>query len=399
MRRDTNRFSAKIARDLQQRLTAEAEGATVPVIIRYRDGVGKRLPKAPGLRVTHVFHVMPVIAADLPVKQMYRLVADDSVERVWLDFRVRASLDRSGAAIALPQAWQSGLTGKGVSIAIVDTGIDPDHPDFDDRVTVARNCMKGPTLTRPSASEATDRSAADGNGHGTHVAGIAAGSGTASEGLYRGVAPGATLLIAKVLDDDGSGDASDVIAGLEWAYSKGAQIACLSLGGNDTGDGTDALSVACDEFVERGMILCVAAGNAGPAAYTVGPPACARQVLAIGAVDATHQADGTVPVASFSSRGPTSDRRNKPDLVFPGVAIASCRAAGGGMGDPVSDFPDYYVRASGTSMAAPFAAGACALLLEAVPEATPNQIRKALCESAAGLGEDANTQGAGLACL
>jgi len=384
MRRNADRYSAKIARDLQQQLTEAGQEATVPVIIRYRDGVGRRLPKAPGMTVTHVFRVMPVLSANLPAKQLERLVADDAVERVWLDFRVHATLDRAGPAIHLAQVWATGLTGQGVSVAIVDTGIDPDHPDFGDRVSAASNCMKRLLPTQPSSGSSADRSARDGNGHGTHVAGVAAGSGSASNGLYRGVAPRATLLVAKVLDDSGAGDASDVIAGLEWAYTQGAQVACLSLGGDEAGDGTDALSLACDEFVEKGMIVCVAAGNAGPEPYTVGPPACGRQVLAIGAADVTRVSEG-ISVAPFSSRGPTTDRRTKPDLVLPGVSIASCRASGTDAGEPVSDFPDYYVRASGTSMAAPFAAGACALLLEAVPEATPNQIRRALCESATSL--------------
>jgi serine protease AprX len=229
------------------------------------------------------------------------------------------------------------------------------------------------------------------------VAGIAAGDGTASKGLYRGVAPEASLLVAKVLTDDGGGDASDVIAGLEWALENGAQVACLSLGGSQAGDGTDALSVTCDELAEQGLVICVAAGNAGPRSYTVGPPGCAREVITVGAADTTHADQGAITVATFSSRGPTTDKRVKPDLLFPGVAIAACRAAAGDMGDPVSDFPEHYVRASGSSMAAPFAAGAAALILQAHPEATPRQVREMLCAAAGDLGEDANAQGSGLA--
>jgi len=104
MRRNANRYSAKIARDLQQRLAEGEQEAAVPVIIRYRDGSGRRLPKAPGMAITHVFRVMPVVSATIPVKQVERLIADDAVERVWLDFRVHFTLDRAGPAIHLAQA-------------------------------------------------------------------------------------------------------------------------------------------------------------------------------------------------------------------------------------------------------------------------------------------------------
>jgi serine protease AprX len=278
----------------------------------------------------------------------------------------------------------------------LDTGIDPEHPDFGNRIVAAANCLKSPGAGQPDPRDEYDRSALDGNGHGTHVAGIAAGNGAASDGRYRGVAPEASLLVAKVLDDSGAGEASDVIAGLEWAFDKGAQVACLSLGGDEAGDGTDALSTACDEFVERGLLICVAAGNAGPQPYTVGPPGCARQVIAVGAADLGRSGTGIVTVAGFSSRGPTSDKRTKPDILFPGVGIASCRALQGHMGDPVGGHAEHYVRASGTSMAAPFAAGTCALLLQRNPENTPNQVRDMLCAGARTLSEDANAQGSGL---
>jgi len=396
MRHQRGSHSPKIARDLESRLAGVSDDETVPVIIRYREGATARLPKAPEMQVTHLYRVFPAIAARLPARQVQRLAADDVVERLWLDFRVRAFLDKAVPAIGGPTAWEAGFTGKGVTVAVLDTGIDTEHPDFGDRIVAASNWLKSPGQGDSGLWGSRDRSATDGNGHGTHIAGIVGGDGAASDGRYRGVAPEASLLVGKVLYDDGSGDASDVIAGLEWAYSKGAQVACLSLGGADAGDGTDALSVACDELVERGLIICVAAGNAGPRAYTIGPPGCARQVITVGAADLSRGADGAIVVATFSSRGPTSDRRVKPDLVFPGVGIVSCRASSGSMGDPVAEAGEFYARASGTSMAAPFAAGACALLLQASPEATPNQVRENLCGAASALGEDANARGSGL---
>jgi serine protease AprX len=162
----------------------------------------------------------------------------------------------------------------------------------------------------------------------------------------------------------------------------------MSLGGDGTCDGTDALSVTCDAAVERGVVMCVAAGNSGPGPNSVGSPGCAKNVVTIGATDREDQ------VASFSSRGPTSDGRAKPDVCFPGVNIVSCRAAGTTLGTP---FNDLYTVASGTSMATPHASGACALLLQAKAGLSPEQVKDLLMNTAKSLGLDANSQGKGRA--
>jgi len=389
--------SSKIGHDLRQHLVSAADESTVPVIIRYRPGASPKVPKGAGVRLRHTFHLLPAVAAQMPAGHITAVAEDDAVERIWLDFRVHALLDVAVPSIGADVVWKAGLSGRGVRIAIIDTGIDPDHPDFADRVSAAVSLVDTVTYRPHSHRRRLTRSTVDGNGHGTHVAGIAAGNGSASGGRFRGVAPEAELLVAKVLADDGSGDASDVIAGLEWALDQGAQVACLSLGGSQAGDGTDALSTLCDELAEMGLVICVAAGNSGPAPATIGPPGCAREVITVGAAEVTADSAIAPRVAEFSSRGPTTDGRVKPDLLFPGVGIASCRAANGTMGDPVADFPQYYVRASGSSMAAPFAAGAAALILEAHPGATPREVRQALCSSARNLQADPNAQGSGLA--
>ena len=151
---------------------------------------------------------------------------------------------------------------------------------------------------------------------------------------------------------------------------------------------TDALSVLCDAAVAQGVVLCVAAGNAGPGASTVGSPGCAKTVITVGATTKSDQ------VASFSSRGPTSDGRIKPDVCFPGANIVACRASGTSMGTPINA---WYTSASGTSMATPHATGACALLLQAKPGLSPQQIKDTLMNTAKDLGLDANTQGKGRA--
>jgi serine protease AprX len=181
---------------------------------------------------------------------------------------------------------------------------------------------------------------------------------------------------------------SGVMAGVEWAVDRGVQVINMSLGGSGSSDGTDALSQTCNVAVSRGIVVCVAAGNEGPMARTVGSPGAATDVITIGATD---RRDG---VASFSSRGPTRDGRTKPDLCFPGVDIVSARAAGTTMGSPLGD---HYTAGSGTSMATPHAAGLAALLLQARMGSSPAQIKKALMETALDLGVDANAQGTGRA--
>jgi serine protease AprX len=177
------------------------------------------------------------------------------------------------------------------------------------------------------------------------------------------------------------------MAGIEWAVDQGVHVINLSLGSDGACDGTDALSTLCDEAVrQHGVVLCAAAGNAGPGASTVGSPGCARWVVTIGAV---NDADG---VTNFSSRGPTSDGRVKPDLVFPGAGIVAAQADGTALGSIVAPG---YIRLSGTSMATPHAAGSVALLLQAKPELTPNQVKWALLVAALELGTDPNAQGSG----
>mgnify|MGYP000029330414 CR=1 FL=1 len=300
------------------------------------------------------------------------LAARPDVEMIWLDEEVHTLLDVSVPLIQTPPVWAEGFTGKGVVVGVVDTGIDHTHPDVAGRIKASKDF--------------TGEGDIDNNGHGTHVAGIIGGTGAASQNKFRGVAYECDFVIAKVLRGNGGGLMSDVIAGLEFCLDNGAQVINLSLGGGSANDGTDAVSVACDNAVDAGAVLCVAAGNSGPGAKTVGSPACARKVITIGATD---KQDG---IANYSSRGPTSDGRVKPDVCFPGSSITAARAKNTAMGIPLNDF---YTTASGTSMATPHAAGTCALLLQKVPSLKPAEIKTAFAAHTKNLGLDENTQGKG----
>lgn len=362
----------KVDSNLQTQINVLAAQESIPVIVRHHG----EMFFSQAIGEVQSYSLINAKAMQLRLSDIDGLSEDDSVEYIWADLPVHTCLDLSVPAIGAPQVWSAGYQGAGVKLAIVDTGIDPNHPDFAGRITARKSFVSG---------EDED----DHNGHGTHVASIAAGSGAASEGKFRGVAPEASLYIAKVLNRHGGGSMSTVMAGIEWAVEQGAQVINLSLGSSGSCDGTDALSTLCDAAVEqRGVVLCVAAGNDGPEPSTVGAPGCARLVITIGAVDDNDR------VTDFSSRGPTADGRVKPDILFPGQWITAAQAAGTQAGDVVSPG---YVALRGTSMATPHAAGATCLLLQAKPELTPGEIKGALLETARDLNVPANDQGAGRA--
>ncbi|MCF2530369.1 S8 family serine peptidase [Yinghuangia soli] len=301
------------------------------------------------------------------------------VARIWLDARVRATLDRSVAQVGAPQAWQAGFTGTGVTTAILDTGIDAAHPDLDDAIAEAVDFSDSPTGT------------ADLYGHGTHVASIITGDGSAAQGKYKGVAPDTRLVIGKVLGDDGRGEESDIIAGMEWAAAR-AKVVNMSLGSDYPTDGTDPMSLAVNALSgSTGSLFVISAGNAGQwGDSSIGSPGAADAALTVGAVDADDR------VAPFSSRGPRfGDRAFKPEISAPGVEIAAARASGTSMGHPVDE---NYTRASGTSMAAPHVAGAAAILAQRHPDWTGQQLKGALVAASTVVPDD-NVWGQGVGRL
>lgn len=297
--------------------------------------------------------------------------ATSGIARIWLDGVRKASLDRSTGRIGAPAAWARSFDGTGVKIAVVDTGIDATHPDLAGRVTAERNFSASP--------DAEDR-----DGHGTHVASTAAGTG-AKDARFKGVAPGAQLINAKVLDDQGVGDDSGIIAGVDWAVAQGADVISMSLGGLDT-PGIDPLEAQVNKVsAEKGVLFTIAAGNSGPGQGTVASPGSADAALTVGAVD-----DDDL-IADFSSVGPrTGDKAVKPDITAPGVSITAAAAAGVEGQDPSG-----YQSLSGTSMATPHVAGAAAILKQKNPTWTGARIKAALTGSAEGGSHSVFQQGAG----
>ncbi|MFI1016580.1 S8 family peptidase [Streptomyces sp. NPDC020965] len=303
--------------------------------------------------------------------------AAPGLDRIWLDGIREASLDRTVKQIGAPAAWAEGYDGTGVRIAVLDTGVDETHPELRGREEAERNFSDAP--------DTKDR-----NGHGTHVASIAAGTGAGAAGAYRGVAPGARVLDGKVLNDDGYGDDSGILAGIDWAVAQNADIVNLSLGGRDR-PGIDPLEEAVNRVsAEHGTLFAVAAGNGGPESGTIDSPGSADAALTVGAVDKSDV------ISVRSGRGPrVGDGAAKPDVTAPGVAVTAASAPGSKIAERVGEKPPGYVTISGTSMATPHVAGAAALLKQRHPAWTGAQLKAVLAASARPGGAGVFAEGSG----
>ncbi|MFD8890662.1 S8 family serine peptidase [Streptomyces sp. NPDC059566] len=278
------------------------------------------------------------------------------LKKLWLDGKVQANLERSTKQVAATAAWAAGYDGKGTKVAVLDTGTDLDHPDLAGRVSASKNFTDSDTD-------------ADRQGHGTHTISTVGGSGAASGGAKKGVAPGAELLSGKVLNDGGYGLDSWIIAGMEWAVEAKADVVSMSLGDPSQTACDDPLAAAAERLSQQGPLFVIAAGNSGPGNNTVSSPGCAPSVLTVGAVDR----DDTT--AAFSSRGPAGLRHTlKPEIAAPGVGISAAAAGGRGV--------YAYQSMSGTSMATPHVAGAAAVVKQRHPDWTGQQIKAALVGSA-----------------
>ncbi|MFY1669249.1 S8 family serine peptidase [Plantactinospora sp. WMMB334] len=289
---------------------------------------------------------------------------------VWLDGLRHPALAESVPQVGAPTAWAAGFDGSGVTVAVLDTGIDETHPDLAGQVTGRHNFTDDVEDDR------------DVVGHGTHVASTVAGTGAAR---FTGVAPGARLLDGKVCAAGGCAE-SAIIAGMAWAAESGARVVNMSLTGMDA-PGVDPVEQAVAELTEaHGTLFVVAAGNV-PGASTVGSPATADAALAVGAVSKSDR------LAGFSSQGPRlGDGAIKPDLTAPGLDIVAARSTDSG-----TDVPEGGgISMSGTSMAAPHVAGAAAILAQRRPELPAATLKAALMAAARPDPElDVFAQGAG----
>ncbi len=357
----------------------DASTKELPLIVRQEAGLAKgtALKSIGSVALKHPKGTNFLQTLGAQAKSLRANTAGTASALVRLDRRVRVTqsrMDRNLTQVSAPQAWESGHTGKGVKVAVLDTGADFTHPDLAGQVSEQADF----TVAGGDAS--------DGHGHGTHVATTIAGTGAAARGERKGVAPEAKLVIGKVLDDHGFGEESDIIAGMEWAAAR-AKVVNMSLGGWEPSDGTDPMSQALNALTaQHGTLFVVASGNDGPDA--ISSPAAATEALTVGAVD------GNDRLAWFSSHGPViNTRAAKPELVAPGVDIVAGRAAGTSLGRLVDD---KYTALSGTSMATPHVAGGAAILAQRYPDWTPAQLKSALVGAVDPLrGNDTYVSGSG----
>ena len=318
------------------------------------------------------------IAGKVDIDLVPKIVELPGVVFVELDGRLEIQMNDVNEVHDVTQVWQdTGYTGSGSVVAIIDTGIDSAHVGLDD--IDDDNSTNDPKViafydpvNTPELTNGTEVKAYDDQGHGTHCAGITAGTG-APDYLYKGVAPMAQLVGVKVLDEGGSGSFATVMAGMEWTVEKrhifNIRAASMSLGGPGaiewTSSEEESVNRMGNEMMREGVALFIAAGNsAGPA--TIGTPGSAEDVITVGSLDKN------TAIAVYSSQGPTEEGRVKPNIAFVGSNVMA---------------PDYntgngYTGKSGTSMATPGAAGLAALMYQANPDLSPFDIRNIMQETA-----------------
>jgi serine protease AprX len=384
-----DRDGNKIFDDLDGAYATTLPGERLPVIVSFvddtatADGLDLVAGVAPGAPVRRAFSIIPAYAGDLSRDEAQRVAALDRVRQIELDRDGTPELDTATDVMGADAVADGmGITGDldgdpelvttaDVGIAVLDTGIDDRHLDLADKLVAWHDFG----TSRPDPY--------DPNSHGTHVASIAAGWGRANPD-FRGVAPGASLIGLKI--DGGGNTTSNTIAAYEWAVEHrdefNIRVATISFGFGIATDGTTALERAVDRAWDAGIVCTKSTGNSGPGRSTMTVPAAARGILAIGSLLdpwGAESSTGTPPatkhgftLSEWSSRGPTTDGRIKPDLVAPGEAIraANHNTIGG------------YTVKSGTSMAAPFAAGTAALMIAADPSLEPDHVRDILFATA-----------------
>jgi subtilisin family serine protease len=394
--------------------------AVARVLIEARPGadLGPLLARA-GARVARRLRTLDVWVADLPDGSLAAIEASPAVRRVRPDRPVTATMARTTATIGA--AWVRdalGYDGTGVAVAIVDSGVTSWHDDLTGTPRAGAAAGGGQRISRFVDFVNGLTSAYDDFGHGTHVAGIVAGNGYDSNGQRAGVAPGASLVVLKVLDAEGHGRVSDVIAAIDYAIehraSLGIRVLNLSVAAAVRESyRTDPLTLAARRAVEAGLVVVTSAGNQGTgpgggAQYGgIAAPGNAPWVITVGASSHRGTPDRADDiVARFSSRGPTAiDYAAKPDLVAPGVGLESLSDPGSTLylAHPGWRLPGAiptwylpYLSLTGSSMAAPVVAGTAALMLQANPALTPNAVKAILEYTAeARPGDDALTEGAG----
>jgi serine protease AprX len=396
-------FGPELSTMLAHAKRGSAKGQMVRVIVQY-----KQVPSAAhyatmqgrGGHLHTRLHMIKGASFTIPVSALPILEADPEIASVTIDHPMNAADETTDQAIGATSAWNSGFNGAGVTVAVIDSGVNDNHPDLQgpngSRVLYHQDFTGTPTTNSSSAQY-------DLYGHGTHVAGIIGGNGALSGGQYQGVAPGVTFVDLRALDQNGAGSDSTVIAAIQAAISLQStyniRVINLSLGrGIGESYTQDPLCQAVEQAWQSGIMVVVAAGNYGRLSIngsngfgTITAPGNDPYVLTVGATKSNGSASPNAETkASYSSKGPTTyDHVVKPDIMAPGNDIVSLAALGATLeaGYPQelvtgTDGKNDYFKLSGTSMATPAVVGAVALMLQEQPTLTPDQMKARLMKTA-----------------
>ncbi|TFG11800.1 hypothetical protein EU537_11380 [Candidatus Thorarchaeota archaeon] len=407
---------------LRDMISSSESNELMPVLVQFEQGFDyadrvhlfKNLQE-PEMVVRNVFKTIPVVSlyADSDaVEMLSRLEAVialdiDPVRSIGQPRGDFQSAQSTGTGYTHPDGilgaddlWEQGYNGTGTKVAIIDSGVMSDHPDLEGKIVGFYDLIDEEHDMDPS--DGID--AYDDNGHGTACAWLVSGTGDGNGGDYKGMAPGADLLIVKALDSTGSGDDSVIAEGIEFAVEQDADVISLSLGGawNDDQFIIEPSILAVREAVDAGVVVTIAAGNSGPAPITITSPAVVDEAIAVGS------SSGDTGIISFSSRGPVyrpfsepGGYYAKPDLVAPGDQIISALSD---QANP-AEYPRYnstqwpaaYTIWSGTSASCPQIAGLAALLIDKHPGITALEIKAFLMAGSTDLNSDPMTEGYGIA--
>ncbi len=330
-----------------------------------------------GFQTQFRYWLIDSIAGTVELGRIHDLLELPGVVFIELDGILEIQMEDVVPAHGVDLVWlDTGYTGAGVTMAIIDTGIDANHSGLDDldddnSTNDTKVIAFYDAVNNPGARNGTEIFPYDDNGHGTHCAGITAGTG-APTFQHVGVAPHANLVGVKVLSGSGSGSFAQVMAGMEWTVEKrhefNIRAASMSLGGPGPIEWTSAeeesVNRMANEMMRAGVALFIAAGNSAGSA-TIGTPGSAEDVITVGALDKD------TAIAVYSSQGPTEEGRIKPNLAFVGSSVNA----------PDANTGDGYVALSGTSMATPGAAGVGVLMFQANPDLSPFDIRNIMQET------------------
>ncbi len=340
---------------------------------------------------------LPIIDAyvvEIPKEYIYNLKNIKGIKGVYNNTHITAQMNNARKTIKWDSAKKQGLNGRGIGIAILDTGISP----IEDLIKPNNRLI----FFKDFVNE--DTQPYDDNGHGTHVAGIIAGNGINSNGRYCGIAPESNIIGIKILDTNGKGNTSQVLAGIQWIVDNknkyNIRIANLSIGSSESSS-LDPLVKAVNAAWDSGIVMTIAAGNNGPRNFTITSPGISKKVITVGSSDDEETVTiwGTSQ-RNFSGRGPTEECIFKPDIVAPGSNIVSCLSPTASQylttPENLKIIDNHYLQLSGTSMSTPIVAGAIALLLQKNPHLTPNEVKYKLKYSTTDLGYSQNQQGWGL---